>query len=75
MLLASFQSDNCEFSKLDELMKQQAALEEKGRCVSKEEYAEALKEVRRLCKARRFTHNQLYAYLALDSRWKKGVRE
>ena len=36
-------------SKLEELMKQQAALEEEIKRVSKEEKADALKEVRRLC--------------------------
>lgn len=51
-------------SKLDELMKQQAALEEEIKQVAKEEKAEALKEVRRLCKLHGFTHNQLKAYLA-----------
>ena len=51
-------------SKLEELMKQQAALEEEIKQVAKEEKAEALKEVRRLCKLHGFTHNQLKAYLA-----------
>lgn len=51
-------------SKLDELMKQQAVLEEEIRRVAKEEKAEALKEVRRLCKLHGFTYNQLKAYLA-----------
>ena len=51
-------------SKLDELMKQQAALEEEIKQVAKAEKAEALKEVRRLCKLHGFTHNQLKAYLA-----------
>ena len=51
-------------SKLDELMKQQAALEDEIQKVAKAEKAEALKEVRRLCKLNGFTHNQLKAYLA-----------
>lgn len=51
-------------SKLEELMQQQAELEEEIRRVAKAEKAEALKEVRRLCKLHGFTHNQLKAYLA-----------
>lgn len=51
-------------SRLDELMQQQAALEEEIKQVAKAEKAEALKEVRRLCKLHGFTHNQLKAYLA-----------
>tara|TARA_B110000211_G_scaffold154947_1_gene175761 strand:- start:719 stop:901 length:183 start_codon:yes stop_codon:yes gene_type:complete len=51
-------------SKLEELMKQQAALAEEIKLVSKDEKAEALKEVRRLCKLHGFTNNQLKAYLA-----------
>jgi methionine salvage enolase-phosphatase E1 len=51
-------------SKLEELMKQQAALAEEIKLVSKDEKAEALKEVRRLCKLHGFTKNQLKAYLA-----------
>ena len=51
-------------SRLDELMQQQAELEEEIRRVAKAEKAEALKEVRRLCKLHGFTHNQLKAYLA-----------
>ena len=51
-------------SKLEELMKQQAALEEEIKQVAKEEKADALKEVRRLCKLHGFTHNQLKACLA-----------
>lgn len=51
-------------SKLEELMKQQAALEEEIKQVAKEEKSEALKEVRRLCKLHGFTHNQLKGYLA-----------
>lgn len=51
-------------SKLEELMKQQAALEEEIKQVAKEEKTDALKEVRRLCKLHGFTHNQLKAYLA-----------
>ena len=51
-------------SKLEELMKQQAALEAEIKQVAKDEKAEALKEVRRLCKLHGFTHNQLKAYLA-----------
>jgi methionine salvage enolase-phosphatase E1 len=51
-------------SKLEELMQQQAALEEEIKQVAKAEKAEALKEVRRLCKLHGFTHNQLKAYLA-----------
>jgi methionine salvage enolase-phosphatase E1 len=50
-------------SKLEELMKQQAALEEEIKLVAKEEKTEALKQVRRLCKLHGFTHNQLKAYL------------
>ena len=50
-------------SKLEELMKQQAALEEEIKLVAKEEKTDALKEVRRLCKLHGFTHNQLKAYL------------
>lgn len=52
-------------SKLEELMQQQAALEEEIKQVAKAEKAEALKEVRRLCKLHGFTHNQLKAYLAV----------
>ena len=44
-------------SKLEELMKQQAALAEEIKLVVKDEKAEALKEVRRLCKLHGFTHN------------------
>ena len=51
-------------SKLEELMKQQAALEAEIKLVAKDEKAEALKEVRRLCKLHGFTHNQLKSYLA-----------
>ena len=51
-------------SRLEELMQQQAALEEEIKQVAKAEKAEALKEVRRLCKLHGFTHNQLKAYLA-----------
>ena len=51
-------------SKLEELMKPQAALAEEIKLVAKNEKAEALKEVRRLCKLHGFTHNQLKAYLA-----------
>lgn len=50
-------------SKLYELMKQQAALEEEIKQVAKEEKAKALKEVRKLCKLHGFSHNQLKAYL------------
>ena len=52
-------------SKLEELMKQQAALAEEIKLVSKDEKAEALKEVRRLCKLHGFTHNQLKLTLLL----------
>ena len=51
-------------SKLEELMKQQAALEAEIKQVAKDEKVDALKEVRRLCKLHGFTHNQLKAYLA-----------
>ena len=51
-------------SKLEELMKQQAALEAEIKQVAKGEKVDALKEVRRLCKLHGFTHNQLKAYLA-----------
>ena len=44
-------------SKLEELMQQQAALESEIKQVSKDEKAEALKEVPRLCKLHGFTHN------------------
>ena len=51
-------------SKLDELMKQQAALEEEIKQVAKAEKTDALNEVRRMCNIHGFTHNQLKAYLA-----------
>ena len=51
-------------SKLVELMQQQAALAEEIKRVAKDEKAEALKEVRRLCKLHGFTHNQLKSHLA-----------
>ena len=52
-------------STLDELKQQQAELETKIKQVAKEEKAEALKEVRRLCKLHGFTYNQLKGHLSL----------
>lgn len=51
-------------SKLDELMQQQAELDAEIKRVAKSEKAEALKEVRRLCKLHGFTYNQLKGSLA-----------
>ncbi|WP_372922320.1 hypothetical protein [Roseovarius sp.] len=51
-------------SKLDELMQQQAELEAEIKTVAKKEKAEALKEVRRLCKLHGFTYNQVKDHLA-----------
>ena len=51
-------------STLEELKEQQAELEAKIKQVAKEEKAEALKEVRRLCKLHGFTYNQLKGHLA-----------
>lgn len=51
-------------SKLDELMKQQAELEAEIKRVAKNEKAEALKEVRHLCKLHGFTYNQLKGHLS-----------
>jgi methionine salvage enolase-phosphatase E1 len=52
-------------SKLEELMQQQAALAEEIKLVAKDEKAEALKEVRRLCKLHGFTHNQCFKLIFL----------
>jgi len=51
-------------STLDELKEQQAELEAKIKRVAKDERAEALKEVRRLCKLHGLTYNQLKGFLA-----------
>lgn len=51
-------------SKLDDLIQQQAELDVEIKRVAKAEKAEALKEVRRLCKLHGFTYNQLKGSLA-----------
>lgn len=51
-------------STLDELKQQQAELEAEIKRVAKDERAEALKEVRRLCKLHGFTYNQLKGHLS-----------
>ena len=51
-------------SKLDDLIQQQAELDAEIKRVAKAEKAEALKEVRRLCKLHGFTYNQLKGSLA-----------
>ena len=51
-------------STLDELKQQQAELEAEIKRAAKDEKAEALKEVRRLCKLHGFTYNQLKSHLS-----------
>ena len=51
-------------STLDELKQQQAELEAEIKRAAKDERAEALKEVRQLCKLHGFTYNQLKGHLA-----------
>lgn len=51
-------------SKLDDLSQQQAELDAEIKRVAKAEKAEALKEVRRLCKLHGFTYNQVKGSLA-----------
>ena len=51
-------------STLEELKQQQAELEAEIKRVAKDEKADALKEVRRLCKLHGFTYNQLKGHLA-----------
>ena len=51
-------------STLNELKQRQAELEAEIKQVAKNERADALKEVRRLCKLHGFTYNQLKGHLA-----------
>lgn len=64
IILADVVSEGQEMSKLEELKQQQAELEAEIKRAAKEERAEALKEVRRLCKLHGFTYNQIKGSLA-----------